>query len=207
MSLLRTTAFSLGQGAKCLLQSLTVAERIPAARAAPNLRFQTRLLSSRRTTQPSRFQRSRTPATETPVKGVAREHIEPEPEPNAHIETEPAVAAPQPTPTQPLARPRYPPRHPHGQVPPEVRKPVDTSSKEYKRHERKVLSLIVALPFLFVTSYHLYDRRESSDCLAFGSVTDLDQVVNGNMPENSPFEPKRPVEPETSEPQASAPQS
>jgi len=40
---------------------------------------------------------------------------------------------------------------------------VDTSSKEYKRVERKVVSVMVALPILFVTSYFLYERRKS-DC-------------------------------------------
>ncbi|EGS22274.1 uncharacterized protein CTHT_0017930 [Thermochaetoides thermophila DSM 1495] len=43
-------------------------------------------------------------------------------------------------------------------------KRVDTSSKEYKRVERKVVSVMVALPILFVTSYFLYER------LALGKV-------------------------------------
>ncbi|KAK0671508.1 hypothetical protein QBC41DRAFT_54520 [Cercophora samala] len=40
----------------------------------------------------------------------------------------------------------------------EPKKPVDTNSKEYKRVARKVTSLMVALPFLIVTSYYLWDR-------------------------------------------------
>jgi len=41
-------------------------------------------------------------------------------------------------------------------------KRVDSSSKEYKRVERKVVSVMVALPILFVTSYFLFERRKSS---------------------------------------------
>ncbi|KAK4195273.1 hypothetical protein QBC40DRAFT_22756 [Triangularia verruculosa] len=37
-------------------------------------------------------------------------------------------------------------------------KKVDINSKEYKRVARKVTSLMVALPFLIVTSYYLWDR-------------------------------------------------
>ncbi|KAK4177776.1 hypothetical protein QBC36DRAFT_124898 [Triangularia setosa] len=40
----------------------------------------------------------------------------------------------------------------------ELKKPVDINSKEYKRVARKVTSLMVALPFLIVTSYYLWDR-------------------------------------------------
>ncbi|KAK4641802.1 hypothetical protein QC761_504060 [Podospora bellae-mahoneyi] len=38
------------------------------------------------------------------------------------------------------------------------KQPVDINSKEYKRVARKVTSLMVALPFLIVTSYYLWDR-------------------------------------------------
>ncbi|KAK4464341.1 hypothetical protein QBC42DRAFT_284541 [Cladorrhinum samala] len=48
--------------------------------------------------------------------------------------------------------------------PPSPPRIADTSSKEYKQAERKWLSVIVALPILFVTSYFLFDR------LALGHV-------------------------------------
>lgn len=44
--------------------------------------------------------------------------------------------------------------------PPSPPRIADTSSKEYKQAERKWLSVIVALPILFVTSYFLFDRRK-----------------------------------------------
>lgn len=39
-------------------------------------------------------------------------------------------------------------------------KPVDVNSPEYKAASRKWTSLMVGLPFLIVSSYFLYDRRE-----------------------------------------------
>jgi hypothetical protein len=49
---------------------------------------------------------------------------------------------------------------PHRPPSPQKPRPADPSSKEYKQTERKVISIIVGLPVLFVTSYYLYDRRE-----------------------------------------------
>lgn len=44
------------------------------------------------------------------------------------------------------------------QIPP--RRPVDTSSKEYKEAASRYVRFVVGLPFLLVTSYYLYQRRE-----------------------------------------------
>jgi len=44
-----------------------------------------------------------------------------------------------------------------------IPKPVDIKSPEYKSASRKWTSLMVGLPFLIVSSYFLYDRRELPD--------------------------------------------
>ncbi len=51
------------------------------------------------------------------------------------------------------------PAHP-AELPPKPPQPVDMKSKEFKRASRQWTGLMVGLPFLFVTSYYLYDRRE-----------------------------------------------
>ncbi|KAK4227299.1 hypothetical protein QBC38DRAFT_443848 [Podospora fimiseda] len=53
----------------------------------------------------------------------------------------------------------------------------DTSSKEYKQAERKWISVIVALPILFVTSYFLFER------LALGKVP---PPLPGTAPNRAP---------------------
>ncbi|KAK3995255.1 hypothetical protein QBC44DRAFT_320742 [Cladorrhinum sp. PSN332] len=67
------------------------------------------------------------------------------------------TGAPKPTLPRNFDEVARPARAPQAHAPPRI---VDTSSKEYKQAERKWVSVIVALPILFVTSYFLFDRRE-----------------------------------------------
>ncbi|KAK4166823.1 hypothetical protein QBC43DRAFT_205111 [Cladorrhinum sp. PSN259] len=64
---------------------------------------------------------------------------------------------------------------------------VDTSSKKYKQAERQWVSVIVALPILFVTSYFLFDR------LALGHVP---PSLPGTAPKTTESEPRPEQKPE-----------
>ena len=106
-----------------------------------------RTLSTQRATnngeQGSRFARSSAPLAETPAA--------PAPE---------AAAPPEPVaPARPVARPVARPQPDSRDTPP-PRKPVDVNSKEYKQFAGRWTRLVVGLPFLIVSSYLLYERRE-----------------------------------------------
>ncbi|KAL2260518.1 hypothetical protein VTK26DRAFT_5445 [Humicola hyalothermophila] len=188
MSCLRTATSSLGHGARYAFQTRACSASIGAERAAAAWVLQHRSMSTRRTTkttQSSRFQRSQTRPAETPADGIAREPSESASASRKADGTEPPASTSKPTSSTEF--PVYP-QNPEEYLPPPPagwRKRADTSTKEYKRTERRVLSLMVALPFLIVTSYHLYIR-----------------LVLGKEPENNPFEPRR-----QSESQPPAPQS
>ncbi|AEO68151.1 76cf2e27-b6d9-4c8b-b3e8-449205199587 [Thermothielavioides terrestris] len=105
----------------------------------------------------SRFQRSSASPVGTPANAANKETqsspslstagvSEPLPVSKPAAVRGPVAAAAS---TRPVSRPQG---YPQG------RKPVDTSSKEYKQTERRVVRLLVALPFLIVTSYYLYRR-------------------------------------------------
>ncbi|KAL2127056.1 hypothetical protein VTI74DRAFT_11394 [Chaetomium olivicolor] len=118
--------------------------------------------------QATRFQKSAASPTETPVDAM----LEAEANQAEPVLKTAAVSSPTPVPrpvriTHPGLRANEASRAP---------KVVDTSSKEYKRAERKVTSVIVALPIAMVTSYFLWDR-----------------LALGHMPpgQNSPVAPQR----------------
>ncbi|KAJ4292878.1 hypothetical protein N0V88_005538 [Collariella sp. IMI 366227] len=129
---------------------------LPLAHGARLARFSTALARlatpqpERQAKPPSRFQQDSRSPDGTPAQAV--------PEPRVR----PASEARRATISYPTPVPR-PVRitHPALQnAASQALKPVDTSSKEYKRQARKVTSVIVALPIAIVTSYFLYDRPD-----------------------------------------------
>ncbi|KAK4032921.1 hypothetical protein C8A01DRAFT_20076 [Parachaetomium inaequale] len=172
MSWLRSVGSPLGRGAQCLLQG---SPAVPAWRASTAATTPVRRIATNRTTQAprpisrsfsthkpanttgqtSRFRRSEASTAETPVS-AAGEDAAPETDSSA---TAAGQSAPTPRPfASPTPRPQPRP-HLGSQAPPEPRKPVDTSSKEYKQAASKYVRFVVALPILLVTSYFLYQRH------------------------------------------------
>jgi hypothetical protein len=179
MSWLRSAGSPLGRGARCLLQGnpavpawrASIAATTPVRRIATDRTTQTpspisRSFSTQRpattTGQTSRFKRSEASAAETPVS-AAEEDI-PAEAGSRKVDTSDTVAAGQSATTpRPVASPGLRPQprpHPGSQAPQEPKKPVDTSSKEYKQAASKYVRFVVALPILLVTSYFLYQRRQ-----------------------------------------------
>ncbi|KAK4154008.1 hypothetical protein C8A00DRAFT_14856 [Chaetomidium leptoderma] len=171
MSWLRSAGSPLGRGTSILLQGNLVAPawratslataRVPRGVKDPTTQtsgFASRSLSTQRSAkdvgQGSRFKRSEASLAETPA-AAARENIQTE-----HALGEPdaaeSVAAASPGPS---TRPQVPPQA-SPQAAPKPRKPVDTSSKEYKQAASRYIRFVVGLPFLLVTSYFLYERGE-----------------------------------------------
>ncbi|KAK3305670.1 uncharacterized protein B0T15DRAFT_205067 [Chaetomium strumarium] len=99
--------------------------------------------------QTSRFKRAGASSAGTPT-GAAGEggHV-------GSVTSSPLASAPE---SLPIASAKSASPFPYRRLSPQKPKPSDPSSKEYKQTERKVISIIVGLPVLFVTSYYLYDR-------------------------------------------------
>lgn len=163
MSLLKLATSPLGQGTKYMLQGRPIIlvrvglERVAGAQIVQRPSFANRSFSTRKPRKPrnqaSRFRKSSASAANTPAEalaatttGAAPEILEPASNSNTNVE-------------EPASEPSPPPRNPN-HWPFEWPEPVDTSTKHYKRTERKVLGIMVGLPFLIVTSYELYQRRE-----------------------------------------------
>ncbi|KAH6623428.1 hypothetical protein F5144DRAFT_496078 [Chaetomium tenue] len=179
MSWLRSTSSSLGRGSQYLLQGNApiYALRASAAATACIGRIGTaqvtqtskpfgRPPSTRRTAnndgRTSRFTRSDASQTGPPVRADG-ENTPTEPASTQPDSSEPTASS-QFTITSQLAgssswghqaepNPNFP-------IPPKARKPVDTSSKEYKQFASRYVRFVVALPFLLVTSYFLYERHK-----------------------------------------------
>ncbi len=166
MSWLKSAGFPLGHGTKQLLRlGLPVPAWTASASASARARIAKdcttqpsslarRPLSTQRTArnsgQGSRFGRSSASPAETPA-GPATESLQTEPVLRHAGTSEPVV------PTRPVPRPRR-----ESKDIPKPRKPVDVNSKEYKDFEKKWVRLVVGLPFLIVSSWLLYKRREYS---------------------------------------------
>ena len=164
MSWLRSAGFPLGHGTKHLLRlGLPVPAWTPPASASARVwiakdyttqpsSLARRPLSTQRTArnsgQSSRFRRSSASPAETPA-GPATESLQTEPTVRKPGTSEPVE------PTRPVPRPGRGSREI-----PKPRKPVDVNSKEYKDFEKKWVRLVVGLPFLIVSSWLLYKRRE-----------------------------------------------
>lgn len=114
--------------------------------------------------QTSRFKRSETSSSAEAPANATSADIRGEPALSSAGVSEP-IAAPSPaTPPKPIAstalpHPQVSPGAGSQQIPP-TRKPVDTSSKEYKQAASRYVRFVVAFPLLLVTSYFLYERRE-----------------------------------------------
>ncbi|KAK4236668.1 hypothetical protein C8A03DRAFT_16709, partial [Achaetomium macrosporum] len=175
MSPLRLTSSRLSRGAKFVMPGTAL---VAASRILGSRRSQAEAIATLRSLRPdylprrsssiqrpvkasrqtSRFRRSGAASAETPP-GAAGEgsHVGSVfKEPNDSVTPSAPTSAPEPL---HVATARS---LPHRRPPPQKTKPVDPSSKEYKQTERKVISIIVGLPVLFVTSYFLYDRRKCS---------------------------------------------
>lgn len=112
--------------------------------------------------QISRFRRTGAPTSaETPT---VAENIQAEPGLSEADAPEPATATGPATAQRPAASTLPPSPEPPvqagSQTAPPVRKPVDTSSKEYKQAASKYIRFVVAFPVFLVTSYFLWKRRE-----------------------------------------------
>jgi hypothetical protein len=164
MPSLRPTASLLGRGPICSLQgrfqapyrvpSTSVAAHIPRiadGRTARTLDIARRPFSTQKTVkstgQTSRFRRPEAPSSAEsavrPADGSSQAELE--------------AATPAARPIGSTASPRSSAR-PQQSTP--ARKPIDTSSKEYKQAASRYVRFVVAFPFLVVTSYFLYERRE-----------------------------------------------
>ncbi|EAQ83395.1 predicted protein [Chaetomium globosum CBS 148.51] len=125
-----------------------------------------RPLSIRRTAnndgRTSRFKRSDASQTGPPVRADG-ENTPTEPTSTQPDSPEPAASSHSATTSQPVGSSSSGPQgrpNPNFQMPPKARKPVDTSSKEYKQFASRYVRLVVALPFFLVTSYFLYERHK-----------------------------------------------
>ncbi len=162
MSWLKSAGFPLGHGTNHLLR---LGSPVPAWTASASAFARARIakecktrpstgrpLSTQRTPrnsgQSSRFGRSSASPAEPPA-GAASESLQSEPVLRRAGTSEPVV------PTRPVPRPRR-----GSKDIPKPRKPVDVNSKEYKDFEKKWVRLVVGLPFLIVSSWLLYKRRE-----------------------------------------------
>ncbi|GAB1317710.1 hypothetical protein MFIFM68171_07920 [Madurella fahalii] len=105
--------------------------------------------------QASRFRRARGSSGETSADNVQGK-FDTGSSPRKFTAPEPVAAPRVPQASPPVA----PAAFTRPQAPPKTPKPVDTTSKEYKRASFRVWSTMTALPVLIVTSYFLYDRRE-----------------------------------------------
>lgn len=169
--------FFLGRGAKYTLQGCLIVQRQVAytgtACLAPIRSLATRTRRSEiSAAQPSRFARTRSPSANNTA--VNTEGGMDSRSPGTRMATaaetiaQPTISpTPEPGPSAKTAGTRASPRTP---------KPVDTSSKEYKRAEFRWLSIMTGLPIVFVTSYYLYDRRKLCGILGHGAVADQDDL-------------------------------
>ncbi|KAH6847517.1 hypothetical protein B0I37DRAFT_375261, partial [Chaetomium sp. MPI-CAGE-AT-0009] len=180
MSWLRSTGSSLGRGSQCLSQrnAATPARRASAAAIAQPGRIAkmqeaqiSRLFGRPFSThkpandngRTSRFKRSEASMTE-PAARADGEDTPAEPTPAQSVSSEPVGPSNSTTTSQPVASssPRFQGpfnSNSNPQSPLKARKPIDTSSKEYKEVASKYVRFVVGLPFLIVTSYFLYERR------------------------------------------------
>ena len=176
MSWLQSTRAPLSRGTKLLLQgsSTGAAWRLSAPMAARTGRTTqpsictSRLYTSQRfmkaNNQTPRFKRSGvSPATEIPA-GAVGESTSGEAGLNKTNASDPTTATSPATTQTPVSSTRPPrPQAPvqgGSQTAPPVRKPVDTSTKEYKQAASRYIRFVVGLPVLLVTSYFLWQRRE-----------------------------------------------
>ncbi|KAL2174794.1 uncharacterized protein P884DRAFT_63498 [Thermothelomyces heterothallicus CBS 202.75] len=179
MSCLRSTGHSLGKGAQCLLwrkhsvsvwtcptSSTAEDRRIAKIRALRPMSPASRSFSAHRplsgSGQTSRFKRPETSVVETQV-GITREKTAVEPSLNTTTVSESVVTKNSTTNTAsaasaPSNHQARPTANSKAQIPP--RRPIDTSSKEYKEAASRYVRFVVGLPVLLVTSYYLYQRLE-----------------------------------------------
>jgi hypothetical protein len=179
MSWLRSTGSSLGRGSRCLLQANPAG---PAWRASAAAVAQMGRIAKVQGTQPSglpgrpfsthktanddgrtsRFRRSGASLADSPARSDG-EKTPAEPTSTQPDSAEPVASNTSTTGSQPVVssssrsqeRPDSNPRMSFG-----MRKPVDTSSKEYKQFASRYVRFVVALPVFLVTSYFLYERRK-----------------------------------------------
>jgi hypothetical protein len=196
MSWLRSAGSPLGHGTKHLLHGnlfvpawgaptsvASLARRIAKDRTPRILVSVTRSLATQRTVknsgQGSRFQRSSASPAETPADAAAERRDAEFSSTTANADESGALAGTQSGSTPlstPSARPGGVPQAGSRAAPPS-RKPIDTSSKEYKQTASRYVRFVVALPLLIVTSYYLYERREYSGSVEQGLGTDMNGIV------------------------------
>ncbi|KAL2194992.1 hypothetical protein P885DRAFT_41549 [Corynascus similis CBS 632.67] len=193
MSWIRPAGLSLSNGARCAFTgsyavsgrrvstpSTAQARRVDKGLETPISSPISRSFSTSKTAsntgQASRFKRPETPSAETPIS-PRREKPTVEPRPEEADVSESVISSNSETNTTPTVATFPPPRgwssaKPTAQTTP--RKPIDTSSKEYKEAASKYIRFVVGLPFLLVTSYFLYQRREYLGQLE--ARTQIDQI-------------------------------
>ncbi|KAK3292827.1 uncharacterized protein B0H64DRAFT_202144 [Chaetomium fimeti] len=175
ISWLRSTRSSPGRGSQCLLgghstvptwgASTTTRARI--GRIANVQKTQTsrpfsRSFSTHKSAndngRTSRFKKSEASLTE-PLRRADGENTPTEPTPTHPASSEPVGSSTTTYQPAPSPSPRSQgPADANPQIPPKARKPVDTSSKEYKQAASRYIRFVVAFPVLVVTSYFLYER-------------------------------------------------
>ncbi|KAK4124497.1 hypothetical protein N657DRAFT_633572 [Parathielavia appendiculata] len=103
--------------------------------------------------QALRFKRPEASSSTEPSIGAA--------DGNTHTDS-PSMTVPALEPAASVTKPISVPPSPRASARPQasipVRKPIDTSSKEYKQAASRYVRFVVAFPFLIVTSYFLYER-------------------------------------------------
>lgn len=200
MSWLRSAGSPLGHGTKHLLKgSMFVpawgASTSPASQARRIIKDRTpQILSSvtrsfgtqgevKNRNQGSRFQRSSASSAEPPAD-AAGERSQADFTSTKANAAEPGAITGSQSASTPISAPSASPDgspQPRSRPPPQPRKPVDTSSKEYKQTASKYVRFVVALPLLIVTSYFLYERREYSEGLEWRLETDMKGKVTKDL--------------------------
>jgi hypothetical protein len=194
MSWLRSAGSPLGHGTKHLLNGSLFApawggSASAASQARRVAKDRTRILGSvarsfatqkpaNNSGQGSRFQRSSAASAETPAD-AARERSQAEFSSTKADTAEAGAIAGSRSAATPISAPSSRPGGDQAgsRAPPPRRKPVDTSSKEYKQTASKYVRFVVALPLLIVTSYFLYERRKYSGTLEQRLDTDMNGTV------------------------------
>lgn len=206
---LRHAGLSLGQGAgsavpgrplaSASFSSIPARARVACAASvqmaqAPVARPFSAQRAARKGAQTSRFKKSGVSLEDSPPGAVIEEvPLGADANTTSVPEFAPALnPAPAPRPTRPAAPIRPIARV---QTPPQGQNPVDTSSKEYKRTEGRIIRLLVALPFLIVTSYFLYGRRKCMPAwLAPAIVVNRQHAVGEHLSQLGPEAKPEPPE-------------